>query len=80
MLDFLKQILGLEDKARFVLFIAVSIVVFIVGFILGSWMGNPNVYIYTQDGKKTEVKWEGQPKDLPQIIREGYEEGASSPL
>ena len=53
----------------------------VFGFIIGAWMGGTTVYIYTEDGKKTEVKWDDdQEKDLPTIIREGFDKGARSPL
>ncbi len=76
-LDTLSSVVGLKDKAQTVVFSVVALLVFVLGFIMGSWMGNPTINIYTQDGKKTEVKWEGQPKDLPQIISESYPEGSN---
>lgn len=79
MLTFLTNFLG--DKVKMVVLGVGALVVFLLGFIIGAWMGGTTVYIYTEDGKKTEVKWDDdQEKDLPTIIREGFDKGARSPL
>lgn len=81
MLEFINNLLGIKDKAELVVAAFFGIIIFVVGFILGSFLGNPSIYIYTQDGKKTEVKWENAAgKDLPTIIRDSYPQGASQSL
>ncbi len=76
MIDLITGFLG--DKVKMVVFGAIALAIFLLGFIIGAWMGGTTVYIYTEDGQKKEVKFENGPQDLPQIIRESYPEGANS--
>ena len=88
-MDLINRLLGIEDKVQLVIFGVFGVIILIVGFILGSYMGNPEINLYiTRDGKveNTRVWGNEQPENpQPTILKDSgevsvYPEGSTSVL